>query len=242
MGYTKLFESITRSSIWEESVHTRIVWITLLALADENGEVRSSVPGLARTAYVTLEQCEVAIGRLSGPDPHSSTPDLDGRRIVRIDGGWSLVNHSKYKMLMSLEERRARDADRKRNVRGLSANVRVVPKSPQCLPPDQTRPDQNKPEVEAPKPPPTDAKRFTVPDGFEPSDTHRFRCRELKIDIDDLLKSFKLQEFNRAYSDWPRRFSKWIEDEKLRRETDKAKSLGKKPKERTFADAMKDCP
>ncbi len=34
MAYTKLFHSIVTSTIWRETDPTRIVWITMLALAE----------------------------------------------------------------------------------------------------------------------------------------------------------------------------------------------------------------
>jgi hypothetical protein len=58
-----------------------------------------------------------------------------------------------------------------------------------------------------------------VPNDWRPTELHRVRCQELRLDIEALVRDFRLQEFNRQYSDWDRRFSKWIEDEKLKRET-----------------------
>ena len=46
-GYTKLFNSILQSTIWREDDKTRIVWITLLAMADKNGIAETSLPSLA---------------------------------------------------------------------------------------------------------------------------------------------------------------------------------------------------
>ena len=43
-SYTKLFSSIITSTIWMEDDKTRILWITLLAMADQHGEVYSSIP------------------------------------------------------------------------------------------------------------------------------------------------------------------------------------------------------
>lgn len=66
-----------------------------------------------------------------------------------------------------------------------------------------------------------------APEEFEPDETHRVRCQELALETAELLRAFKAHEFNREYSDWPRRFSKWIEDEKLKRETESAKGRRK---------------
>lgn len=96
-GFTKLFSSITESTVWGESHATRIVWITMLAMADRKGRVWASVPGLANRARVALEECEYALGRFMEPDGYSRTTDHDGRRIEKIEGGWRLLNYAKYR-------------------------------------------------------------------------------------------------------------------------------------------------
>lgn len=120
-GYTKLFSSILMSSIWEESTETRLVWVTLLALADQNGHVDGTVKSLARVSRVTEEECQKALDCLLGPDPLDRSGVMDGRRIVVEQGGWRLVNHAVYRAKMSADERRARDRERKREKRGVSA-------------------------------------------------------------------------------------------------------------------------
>ena len=57
MQFTKLFNSILDSTIWQEPPATKLVWITLLAMSDRNGDVHASIPGLAKRAGVTLEEC-----------------------------------------------------------------------------------------------------------------------------------------------------------------------------------------
>ncbi len=105
-GYTKLFNSILASTIWREDDKTRIVWITLLAMADKNGIAESSIPGLADMARVSIEDCEASLLKLQSPDKYSRTKDFDGRRIEPTDGGWRLLNHGKYRAKMSADERR----------------------------------------------------------------------------------------------------------------------------------------
>ncbi|MBG85372.1 MAG: hypothetical protein CMO80_00525 [Verrucomicrobiales bacterium] len=82
------------------------MWITMLALADQDGVVHASVPGLARVAGVTNDSTEEAIERFTNPDPHSRTIGHEGRRIVAVDGGWKLVNHAAYRDKMNLDDRR----------------------------------------------------------------------------------------------------------------------------------------
>ena len=117
MSYTKLFDSIITSTIWTEDDKTRIVWITMLALADKNGEVQASIPGLARVAGVSISAAEIAIGKFLSPDKYSRTPDDEGRRIEAIDGGWYLLNHAKYREMASREDSQEKNRDRQRRFR-----------------------------------------------------------------------------------------------------------------------------
>lgn len=125
-GYTKLFHTIVTSTIWQESDQTRIVWVTLLALADKNGEVSASVPGLAHIARVPLPAVEAALAKLAASDPYSRTPDENGKRIEEIPGGWLLLNHAKYRKMANLEDQKIQNA--RRQARFRESNARVTEK------------------------------------------------------------------------------------------------------------------
>ncbi len=105
-GYTKLFGSIIASTIWREKTETKVVWITMLAMANKHGIVEASVPGLADLSRVSLADTQTALEIFSAPDTFSRTKDFDGRRIEAVDGGWVILNHAKYRAKMSLDERR----------------------------------------------------------------------------------------------------------------------------------------
>lgn len=124
-NYTKLFNSIITSTIWTEDDRTRIVWITMLALSDQHGEIHASVPGLARVAGVGVNDAEVAIEKFLSPDKYSRTPDHDGRRILEIDGGWMLLNHEKYRKMASKEDAKEAAAERQRRKRKINNPVTV---------------------------------------------------------------------------------------------------------------------
>lgn len=95
--FTKLFASITASTVWCEPATTRVVWITMLAMSDHAGRIHASIPGLANIAQVTIPECQIAIDRFLAPDRYSRTPTDEGRRIVPIDGGWRLINYIVYR-------------------------------------------------------------------------------------------------------------------------------------------------
>jgi len=105
-GFTKLFTGIVFSTVWQEPLHTRVVWVTMLALADRMGRVLVSQPGLAKASGVTMEQCTEALDCFLAPDPWSRTKAHDGRRIEEIDGGWLLLNYIAYRELRDSDERR----------------------------------------------------------------------------------------------------------------------------------------
>jgi hypothetical protein len=108
MAYTKLDSSLTESTIWQAPDATRLVWITMLSMADQNGYVGASVPGLAGRARVNLQDCITAVQTLESPDEWSRTKDHEGRRITPADGGWVLLNHAKFRAIQSADDRRER--------------------------------------------------------------------------------------------------------------------------------------
>ena len=105
-GYTKLFQRILDSTVWREDDTTRILWITMLALADQDGIVQSTIPGLADRARITLAGCEAALEKFKQPDKYSWSKESEGRRIQDVEGGWFIISHAKYRALMSAEDRR----------------------------------------------------------------------------------------------------------------------------------------
>lgn len=133
-GFVKIYGTILRSSIWLESPTTRILWITMLTMADRDGEVAASTKGLAHVANITTEQCEAGLTTLLDPDLDSRTRDNEGRRIEVIDGGWRILNYSKYRELRTTDQVQAalrKQAQRERdksqdNVTGHDSHAQEV--------------------------------------------------------------------------------------------------------------------
>lgn len=103
--YVKLFSTILSSSVWSAPHATRIVWITMLAMADEEGVVRSAESGLAHQARVTIPECRSALKYLSAPDIESQSQEWGGRRIEAIDGGWLILSYTKYREIRTQSQR-----------------------------------------------------------------------------------------------------------------------------------------
>jgi len=121
MGFTKLDSGIVNSSIWSESLSTRVLWITILAMSDENGFVFCSIPGLIRAANISQSEFDVACTVLESPDKYSRTPDFEGRRIEKCEGGWIILNFLKYRLHSERVKEQTRD--RVRRFRDKKGNV-----------------------------------------------------------------------------------------------------------------------
>lgn len=144
-NFTPLYGSILTSTIWTEDSNTRLVWITMLAMADASGYVGASVPGLANLARVPLEDCRKALEKFQSPDPDSRTKDREGRRIEPANGGWKLINYEAHRErateirhnIMSALRMREMRAKRKKlpgvaNVPEQSKQAQHVPNVPDC--------------------------------------------------------------------------------------------------------------
>lgn len=136
-GWGKLHEEIVRSSIWSEDYATRLVWVTMIAIKDATGYVGASVTGLARTANVTVPECQAALEKLLAPDPDSRSKEFDGRRIEVADRGWRVLNSDRFRNGHSDDPQAADARERKRRSRERqAARAPLSALSPQRSDPD----------------------------------------------------------------------------------------------------------
>ena len=102
--WNKLFTKIVDSSIWLEPDHVRLVWITMIAMKDQDGYVwLSSIGNVAQRARVTLDEARAAVKCLESPDTHNPDQEHDGRRIERVPDGWFVINAKKYDDIVRAE-------------------------------------------------------------------------------------------------------------------------------------------
>lgn len=151
MPFVKLDTGILDSTLWVER-ECREVFITALLMAEPfelleptsqisvrslqetgfiipagwYGFVHAAGPGIVRRALVEQEQGLIALERLGSPDPGSRSKEFEGRRLVRVDGGYLVLNFIAYR------EKDASNADRQRRWRERqklkSLHVTVTPK------------------------------------------------------------------------------------------------------------------
>lgn len=96
-GFTKLHAKIVTSTIWDAPDHVRLMFITLLAIADQDGNIEGSPGSFAAIARVSKEQARDAFEVLMSPDP-DSTDGTDGVRIEQLTSGvYHIKNHKHYR-------------------------------------------------------------------------------------------------------------------------------------------------
>jgi hypothetical protein len=117
--YSKLFSRITESSLMEEPIPTRYVFVMLLAIADAQGYVIGTDVAIARRINMPLRDFLPCIDRLMEPDAHSNSQAEDGRRVIRSDGerGYKIVNYTVYREINSANGKREYMRDYMRDYR-----------------------------------------------------------------------------------------------------------------------------
>lgn len=109
VGYIPLFGSLIHSTVWREPNHVRILWITMLCMADADGYVGASLPGLADAARISREQCREALSILMAPDPDSRDPVDGGQRVFQSDRGWTIPAVKRFRERVGSNAKRCRD-------------------------------------------------------------------------------------------------------------------------------------
>ena len=122
MPFVKLDCGILNSSLWIDQ-EARTIFITALLMAvpfdteepmpeiktgalEETGwsvppgwygMVEAASSGIILRAGLEKSHGQEALIRLSQPDPESRSDDFEGRRLVRVDGGYIVLNYFKYR-------------------------------------------------------------------------------------------------------------------------------------------------
>lgn len=122
MGFVKIDTGMLDSTIWFEK-DQRDIFITALLMAEPReyvepakqievdkitytgwevppgwyGFVRASGVGIVRRALVDVKPGIEALRALGAPEEESRSKEWEGRRMVRVDGGYIVLNYMKYR-------------------------------------------------------------------------------------------------------------------------------------------------
>lgn len=110
--YMRIPKEIIHSSIWLESPDVCKLWITLLAMKGPDHAVHKSLRMIAEVARLEKVVVQRAMERLMGPDPDSSNPANEGRRVKKLkEGGYLLLNGEYWDRMMLKEYNREAKAE-----------------------------------------------------------------------------------------------------------------------------------
>lgn len=216
---------IIDSSITAQPAHVFKAWILMLAAGGIEGKVVGAPGNLARRFGLTREEMAEAIHVLSSPDPDSTTPDEEGRRIIPYDDSgrpaWAIVNRRKYHDIVVDKLRKERDRRRKaeeRAVPDLSDPVRSCPDvsesvqgSPRVSTMSPSTYSSSSPDLKKKKPRP-----HSMPDDWAPSPDTLARIGADKIpegftkEVREWFTSKHLDEPKITKPDWDGSFSRTV--------------------------------
>ena len=127
--FVKVYSSFWTGSLRDQPPYARLLFLSLLDLCDETGEVRATPAYIAAHAALSEADVKDGLDRLAQPDPESHNPDEEGRRILRTGTqAWRIVNYRKYYEMHRAEERReylkeAKRKERSAKCQHVSTNV-----------------------------------------------------------------------------------------------------------------------
>lgn len=258
MAFVKLDCGILNSTLWVER-EPRDVFLTALLMAVPReltepmpqfkvdaieptgfivppgwyGFVEAAGPGIVRRSMAEMEPGMKALAKLGEPDLESRSSDFDGRRLVRVDGGFVVLNYMKYRDKDNTAAvRQARYRERQREKGQLQEGGKSPPDEP-----SPSRRDSNanvtKAEAEAEaeeiqatvkvggtttlvgasepkKPVKRPSKKAPASFLVEADLQHWARENVPGLDIRHETEKFRDHTFARAITDWPGAWRNWM--------------------------------
>ena len=109
-GFVKIYGTqLLDSTLWMEDWQARLVFVSMLALADQKGFVNiPSVRVLASRLNLPQVEVERGLEVLLAPDKESRSPEEEGRRVLALETGWHVVNYEKYREFRTERQEAAR--------------------------------------------------------------------------------------------------------------------------------------
>jgi hypothetical protein len=219
MGYTPLFDSLTRGTLcgkWPDIG----LWPIVLSMADRNGVIDATPAYIASVTGLAVDEVVACMARFCEPDPFSRSQEANGARLKLLDEhrqwGWLVVNHGKYR-----EKARKQSYDSERTAMGQDAErkrlSREVPRSPdvsRALPLSDldTDKDSNKEGEKSAREarPAKKASKRCPPDFQITPELREWAKKYPGVDLEAETEKLRDWEFRDARSDWPAAWRRWI--------------------------------
>lgn len=167
MGFVKLDCRILDSTLWPDR-EARELFITALLMAKPHyletaakqlkirsleetgftiqpgryGLIDAAGSGIIRRSGMAMEAGLSALERLGEPEPMTTSAGFEGRRMVRVDGGFIVLNFAKYR---DKDHTAAERAKRYRDKKSLPPDGALPPDSPPRRSPPKPKPIKSTP-------------------------------------------------------------------------------------------------
>ena len=195
------------------------------------GFVPAAGVGIIRRALVPMEEGKAALERLGEPDEGSRSDDFEGRRLIRMDGGYLVLNYMKYRdrdysgaersrrYRQRLKERASRRdvVTSHRDITQAEAEAEAESISLATDPFPNTDPCSAQPAVATRKKlngknPKRGTLSHFVPEAWDPTDADiEWARREFPtLDLRGETEKFTNYEFSKPRSDWTRAWKVWL--------------------------------
>lgn len=100
--WTPLWSQVVESTLWEEPLPVRVLFLTMLAIKEPDHVVRMPFRRLCKKANMEPEVVSGALKVLEEPDTLSvDHQPFGGRRVQEVEGGWLILNGEHYRQAMS---------------------------------------------------------------------------------------------------------------------------------------------
>lgn len=188
------------------------------------GFVWAAGSGIIRRAGIDAEEGLAALERLGAPEPDSRSQEHEGRRLIRIDGGYVVLNFFKYRDRdYTTAKRSARYRERLKSRRDVTVSHRDITQAEADAEADAYQ-DRGERVALAPPPPQESSgkgngkakKRGTtshfVPEEFEVNEALRVwaQAEYPNVDLYKATQKFRTHEFKTPRSDWVKAWKNWI--------------------------------
>jgi len=206
--YVKLFASLYQGTLRGCSDEI-LVFTNLLAHADQHGLVDKHWRAISEETGLDRERVEKAISNLEAPDPESRSPEMDGRRIIRMDEhrawGWQIVNYGKYRAIRSEDDRREQNRLAQERFRNKSKPRK--PESAQGEAEGEAKEEKKKPKK---------TRLTALPDGFCISErVSKWATEKGHHHLAERLEQFVgyAKRSGKTYADWDEAFMSAIRED-----------------------------
>lgn len=126
--WTPLWSQVVESTLWEEPLEVRVLFLTMLAIKDPDHVVRMPFRRLCKKANMDPPVVQGALETLMKPDHRSPEPqEFEGRRVEAVEGGWLILNGEHYRQEMAKLMRRFYKASWARDKRARSRSHKPLP-------------------------------------------------------------------------------------------------------------------